>query len=1469
MEPRRRRRRESPPAAPAADMADRVVASLATVMHAPRETLRLPLLCLLAEGHVLVEDVPGVGKTVLAKALARTLDLRFSRLQFTPDLLPSDVTGRQRLRPAGGRLPASGPGPVFANVLLVDEVNRASPKTQSALLEAMQETQVTVDGETYPLERPFLAIATQNPVEYEGTYPLPEAQLDRFAVKMSIGYPPLAEEARMLVGADGRAAARRPRAGRRARRASSRRSRAAARRLRRGERQPLRRGAAAPHARRAATSRSAPARARGSRCCGSRRRGRSWSGATSSRPRTSGSWPSPSSLTGSSSRRRRGRPASGPATSFARRSTRRPCRCETEELLGDRSRARRPRSPRGCSARRPLAVIGIGLALAGARSRASGRGVARDAVDARAHGCCPESASRAVTPSSRCTCTTGADCSAARSSCGSASAPIEREAAAGRLARRDHLRRAPARPPPRSGRSRPSSMTRSGSSGSSTGSTRRSTCSSGHACPCSRRSSRPRARGTSSAARSAIRRPTRVRDPRRARYAPGEPLRAVHWPSTARRGRLMVKELDDAPREDLALVLDQDAAGSPGRPGARASTPPYAPSAPSRSRTSAGTGGSRSSAPRPASRPCVSDSTGHDWEAVARRARRGRADSGAASLELVLRPPVGARLAGPRDRRRHRAGRSAPSTRCSSCGAGDGPCRSWSSRSETFAGRPREHARPAVLRAAAAGVPVAVVTADGTIEAALSGHLVGARRCLTAAGRLLARRRCRWPRWRSRGRRSSARRRRCSSPRWPRWRWSPPCRRGCRTGCSLPAGSSSRSRSSPLGRTVQHGRRTPSHRGLTRRVTTIAPPFPAQAHPELHALVLLRRARLLRRRRGHRRQPTVRRSGAHGGGHRLAGDGDDGAEHRRDGRPRAARGALAAASSRGVPQRRALGPGLWRSAGSSPLPSSSSARAPGRRPQRSPGRAGTSSASRGPEKTVQLVWSSDYSGIEFPSTPTTVLKVTAPRRALYWRASTLDLFASDRWIEALYTHRGRGRPPPAAVRTTCCRPQRARRAGWVRQEVDVRALVDNHVVGAAQPMRSTPGPAQRLQSQSGGVMRAPAGLSGMRRYTVWSYAPRPTPGGARAVATGLPASRSSATSTSGGRWRPRSAYPERAALGRRALPGRSRYQPMWAYRRCLARGAAPHGRGRPRRTRPRWRSSAGCAPTAASATTSARRLPEACRRSSTSWQRSKLGYCQHFAGSMALMLRYLGIPARVAVGFTSGTWKNGVWTVTDHDAHAWVEAWFAGYGWLTFDPTPGRGRLAGTYTYASDSADAVRALGTVGSATGGGRRVAGPATPDAGRGPAHDARASVALPVPLAAVLRRAARALPLAKERPPPPACRAPPTRAGAPPPRGPSSPTSSATRARALDATRAGRRARGGAAAARRRLATRSRPRSPVRATGRPRARSRRGRRDSGGSCGASLALLRDRLGPGQAGPRASCGVRSPARRLTAQAR
>jgi MoxR-like ATPase len=180
-----------------AELADRVISNLQRVMHAPDETLQFSVLCLLAEGHLIIEDFPGVGKTSLAKALARSVDCAFSRLQFTPDLLPSDVTGVNVFNQRSNEFEFR-PGPVFANILLVDEINRASPKTQAALLECMQELQVTIDGVSYQLPPPFMVMATQNPIEYEGTYPLPEAELDRFTMRIAIGYPPLPDEAQML-----------------------------------------------------------------------------------------------------------------------------------------------------------------------------------------------------------------------------------------------------------------------------------------------------------------------------------------------------------------------------------------------------------------------------------------------------------------------------------------------------------------------------------------------------------------------------------------------------------------------------------------------------------------------------------------------------------------------------------------------------------------------------------------------------------------------------------------------------------------------------------------------------------------------------------------------------------------------------------------------------------------------------------------------------------------------------------------------------------------------------------------------------------------------------------------------------------------------------------------------------------------------------------------------------------------------
>ena len=174
-----------------------VVANVATVVQGKDEAIRLALLCLVAEGHLLIEDVPGVGKTSLAKALAGSLDCTWRRIQFTPDLLPSDVTGVSVYNRVTGAFEFR-PGGIFANLVLGDEINRASPKTQSALLEAMEEHQVTVDGTTYRLAPPFMVIATQNPVEHEGTYPLPESQLDRFLMRIGMGYPDRAAEIGIL-----------------------------------------------------------------------------------------------------------------------------------------------------------------------------------------------------------------------------------------------------------------------------------------------------------------------------------------------------------------------------------------------------------------------------------------------------------------------------------------------------------------------------------------------------------------------------------------------------------------------------------------------------------------------------------------------------------------------------------------------------------------------------------------------------------------------------------------------------------------------------------------------------------------------------------------------------------------------------------------------------------------------------------------------------------------------------------------------------------------------------------------------------------------------------------------------------------------------------------------------------------------------------------------------------------------------
>jgi MoxR-like ATPase len=180
-----------------ASTANRIREAIESVIEGKGAAVRLTLTVLLAEGHLLIEDVPGVGKTMLAKALARSIDCSVRRVQFTPDLLPSDITGVSAYNQQTREFEFK-PGPVFANIVVGDEINRASPKTQSALLECMEERQVTVDGRTYHLEPPFMVIATQNPIEMEGTYPLPEAQRDRFTARIAMGYPEPAAELEML-----------------------------------------------------------------------------------------------------------------------------------------------------------------------------------------------------------------------------------------------------------------------------------------------------------------------------------------------------------------------------------------------------------------------------------------------------------------------------------------------------------------------------------------------------------------------------------------------------------------------------------------------------------------------------------------------------------------------------------------------------------------------------------------------------------------------------------------------------------------------------------------------------------------------------------------------------------------------------------------------------------------------------------------------------------------------------------------------------------------------------------------------------------------------------------------------------------------------------------------------------------------------------------------------------------------------
>ncbi len=348
---------------------------------------------------------------------------------------------------------------------------------------------------------------------------------------------------------------------------------------------------------------------------------------------------------------------------------------------------------------------------------------------------------------------------------------------------------------------------------------------------------------------------------------------------------------------------------------------------------------------------------------------------------------------------------------------------------------------------------------------------------------------------------------------------------------------------------------------------------------------------------------------------------------------------------------------------------------------------------------VDYVWDARYDGIDFPEKRTVVLRITAPRRSLYWRATTLDAFGGGRWFENLYpltTRPVTGRLPTDPL----IREQPPDR--WVRQEVEVVGLRDDHLVAAAPPVQLRAPSLGPLYILNGGVARlVDRSLRPGQTYVVWSAVPTPTPRALAGLRPDYP-----------GGVLPDLDVDPRVRMLPFGDPGRAaqlqavltdeRTQNLWAYRPLVQ---------------------------AAQRVTRGARTPYQAVVALESWfrgtggfryeeqppqtaglpplvdfvARTKAGYCQHFAGAMALMLRYLGIPARVAVGFTSGRYERNGWTVTDHDAHAWVEVWFPGQGWVSFDPTPGRGTLAGTYTFASDSrATALEEIGEAIQGVGGG-----------------------------------------------------------------------------------------------------------------------------------------------------------------------
>lgn len=338
---------------------------------------------------------------------------------------------------------------------------------------------------------------------------------------------------------------------------------------------------------------------------------------------------------------------------------------------------------------------------------------------------------------------------------------------------------------------------------------------------------------------------------------------------------------------------------------------------------------------------------------------------------------------------------------------------------------------------------------------------------------------------------------------------------------------------------------------------------------------------------------------------------------------------------------------------------------------------------------VAYVWEAQYGGIEFPKQPTTVLRIRGPQRGHYWRATTLDSFTADRWVETPVLIDGAaaaGRLPEDPLL-----PERAQNPRtWVTQEVEVVALRDSRIVGAAQPVSLEGDGLGELLRFESGLVRVATGLARKSRYTVRSFAPRPAPADLADVQARYPEELTRFLDVGRTRVQPFGRPGRDEAVD--AIFRDARYTPLWPYeemwqqaKRLRAGARTPYGAVVAIET---WLRTTGGFVYEEQPPPSGALPPLAHFVAS-----GKAGYCQHFAGAMALMLRFLGIPARVAAGFTSGEREDGAWTVDDNDAHTWVEVWFDGFGWLAFDPTPGRGTLAGTYSASSAGFNAGDAAG--------------------------------------------------------------------------------------------------------------------------------------------------------------------------------